>query len=59
MLSFLLMAITMQTLLNGSPEKGPPVQKIKISAFAERSISNYPSKNPLGLFLAPGSKHAI
>jgi hypothetical protein len=36
MLSFLLMAIMMQTLLNGSPEKGPPVQKIQISAFAER-----------------------
>jgi hypothetical protein len=58
MLSFLLMAIMMQTLLNGPPEKGPPVQEIQISAFAERSISNYPSKPPSGYSWRLGRKHA-
>jgi hypothetical protein len=50
------MAITVQTLLNGSPEKRGPVQKIQISAFAERSISNYPQQTSLGLLLAPQSQ---
>jgi hypothetical protein len=56
MLSFLLMAITMQTLLNGSPEKRGPVQKIHISPFRGEIDLKLPQQTSLGLLLAPQSQ---